>query len=141
MKKDIEVEAHDISFKKEVMDNGELRIRLILQDGSAYIRTEAGETGAWQNSHFHSYLEETYIVQKGWIGFAELVEGSLILRVEKENALFTVSSMVPHNLYLPADTVIHTVKHGKVKQGDWHESKELDALTKHLSELEIKKSD
>jgi len=139
MKKYIEIESDGISFNKEVMENGELRIRLSSQDGSAYIRTESGESGAWQNSHYHLDLEETYIVQKGWVGFAELVEGSLTLKIEKENALYTVKPMVHHNLYLPANAVIHTVKHGRAKEGDWHESKELDVLTKDLSELNIKR--
>lgn len=133
------MKSHGLSFNKEVMENGELRIRLSSQDGSSYIRTEAGECGAWQNSHYHLDLDETYIIQKGWIGFAKLVEGNLILRIEKENALYTVKHMVPHNLYLPANAIIHTVKHGRAKQGDWHESKELDVLTKCLSELNIKR--
>lgn len=137
MKKDMVIESLGISFTKEVMINGELRIRLSSQDGSTYIRTEAGESGAWQNSHYHLELEETYIVQKGWIGVAELIDGVLSIRREKESGLFTIKPMVSHNLYLPANAVIHTVKHGKVKQGDWHESQELDALTKHLSERDI----
>jgi len=139
MKKSIEVETHGLRLNDEVMENGELRIRLSSQDGSAYIRTESGQSGAWQNSHYHEGIEETYIVQKGWFGFAKLVDGNLSLRIQKENEVCTVKMMVSHNLYLPADSVIHTVKHGKVKQGDWHESKKLDALTKHLSELEIKR--
>jgi len=134
----IEIGSDGTTVNREVMDNGELRTRLISADNSAYIRTEASEYGDWQNSHFHLEHEETYIVQKGWVGLAELVNGCLNLRTVKENLLYTVKTMVPHNLYLPANTIIHTVKHGSVKQGDWHKSKELDVLTKHLSEKNIK---
>ena len=140
MSESTEMKSHGISFNQEVMENGELRIRLSSQDGSAYIRTESGESGAWQNSHYHLDLEETYIVQKGWICIAELIDGDLSLRIKKENGLYTVKPMVSHNLYLPANAIIHTVKHGKAKQGDWHENKKLDALTKHLSEINIKKT-
>ena len=138
MKENIEVKTDGICFNKEVMDNGELRIRLTSQDNSAYIRTEAGDCGAWQNSHYHTVQEETYIVQKGWLGFAELVDGSLRLRVVPENSLCTAKPLVSHNIYLPANAIIHTIKHGRVKQPDWLESKELDTLTKHLSEKNIK---
>lgn len=132
------MDSHGINVNKEVMENGELRIRLTSADGSVYIRTEAGELGAWQNSHYHLALEETYIVQQGWMGVAELVAGQLSLRIEKETKLYTAKPMVPHNVYLPANAIIHTVKHGKVQQGDWYASKELDRLTKHLSETNIK---
>jgi len=139
MSESTEMKSHGLSFNKEVMENGELRIRLSSQDGSAYIRTESGHSGAWQNSHYHIDLEETYIVQKGWIGFAELVGGNLLLTIRNENSSFTVKPMVSHNLYLPANAIIHTVKHGRAQQGDWYESKDLDVLTKHLSEVNIKK--
>lgn len=71
MKKYIEVESDGTTVNKEVMDNGEVRTRLISADNSAYIRTEASDNGGWQNSHYHLEHEETYIVQKGWVGFAE----------------------------------------------------------------------
>ncbi len=90
--------------------------------------------GAWQNSHYHTALEETYLVQKGWIGFAELIDGSLHLSVEKENNQCYVKPMVSHNVYLPANSIIFTIKHRKSAQGDWHASQVLDDLTKHLSE-------
>jgi hypothetical protein len=129
---------HSINFNTEVMENGEQRTRLILPDGSAYIMTEAGKSGAWQNSHYHVGLDEIYVVKKGWVGFAELVNGSLKLRLARENDQFSFKPMVSHNLYLPANSVIFTIKHGNLVQGDWHESKELDVLTKHLSEQQIK---
>jgi hypothetical protein len=139
MSKSKDVKSHGIGLNREVMENGELRIRLSLEDGSAYISTESGDTGAWQNSHYHLALEETYIVQKGWCCIAELISGGVNFRIEKENCVYTVKPMVPHNLYLPAKTVLHTVKHGISKQGDWYESQELDTLTKHISEQDIKR--
>lgn len=121
------MKSHCICFNDEAMENGELRIRLSSQDDSTYIITESGESGAWKNTHYHLDLHETYIVQKVWIGIAELVDGSLSIRIEKESGLYTVMAMVSHNLYLPANSIIHTVKHGSSQQGDRHESKDLDA--------------
>ena len=140
MKEYLELESHNVSCNKQVMENGETRVRFMSADGSVYIRTEAGESGGWQNSHYHTNLVETYIVQKGWVGFAELIDGRFRLSVETENNIFTANPMVSHNLYLPANAVIHTVKHGRVKQDDWYESEALDALTKPLSEAQIKNS-
>lgn len=134
-----EIASHGFCINKEVMSNGEQRTRLIFSDGRTYIRTEASKLGAWQNSHYHTALAETYLVQKGWIGFAELIDGSLHLSVEKENNQCSVKPMVPHNVYLPANSIIFTIKHGKSAQGDWHASQVLDDLTKHLSEQQIKK--
>jgi len=139
MKFSTEIGSFGINVNHEVMNNGELRFRLNSSDGSAYIRTESGEIGAWQNSHFHLTLEETYIIQKGWICIAELIEGELKLVVQNESDIYTVNSKVVHNIYLPKNTIIHTVKHGNSRTNDWHKCEALDDLTVHLSELDIEK--
>jgi len=131
-------ESHGISTKHEQMPNGELRFRLSSSsDGTKYIRTAAGGTGAWQDSHFHRSVRETYIVQHGWMAYAELDAGGVSLTVYREGDLFTTSTLTPHNVYLPASAVIHTVKHGHSTLGDWESSPELDTRTKHLSESDI----
>ena len=58
------------------MPNGELRFRLKHDDGTAYSRTESTGRGGWQNSHYHRSVRETYIVQRGKMAFAELVDGA-----------------------------------------------------------------
>ena len=121
----------------ETMNNGEQRFRLISDDGSGYIRTEAGESGGWQNSHFHHEFEETTIVQKGWIALAELTNDEMTLTVMHENNIYTSRAKVSHNLYLPAGAIIHTVKHGNVQINDWHSCNKLDKLTKKLGEEQI----
>ena len=73
-----------------MVENGELRFRLKkLTDGTAYIRTEASSAG-WQQCHYHQYVQETYIVQKGWIAYAECIENDPpFLVIYNEGELFT----------------------------------------------------
>ncbi|MEH6442662.1 MAG: hypothetical protein V7784_02090, partial [Oceanospirillaceae bacterium] len=126
-----------MTFNAELMDNGETRLRFASADASVYIRTIAGEHGSWQNSHYHKTLQETYIVQEGWIAVAEIINEKMHLRIERQNSVFTSQPNIPHNLYLPSGAVIHTVKHGRVTPGDWYSSQALDELTKKLSEKMI----
>ncbi len=109
--------AHGIACSHELMENGERRFRLRKSDGTAYIRTEASTSGGWQRSHYHASVQETYIVQKGWMAFAELIEDALSLKIYRENESVTSRPNVIHNVYLPSEAVIHTVKHG-VADGD-----------------------
>jgi mannose-6-phosphate isomerase-like protein (cupin superfamily) len=131
---------HGIRSHHEQMPNGELRFRLIAPDGSSYIRTVAGPQGAWQNSHYHNNLRETYIVETGWIVLAEWdsqVERLLLTR-HTSGSIVTTPVTVPHNLYLAANTVLHTVKHGGVADvTDWHSAPTLDLLTKCITEAEL----
>ncbi|MCX5653487.1 MAG: hypothetical protein NTY65_02395 [Planctomycetota bacterium] len=121
----------------ERMDNGEMRFRLMSTDGSGYIRTVAGAAGAWQNSHSHAHIVETYIVQTGWMVLAELRNGQLVPLKLEPREIVTTEIGVIHNVYLPPHAVIHTVKHGDWPEEDWIQSHEFDEMTKHLSEEEI----
>ncbi|MCL6603001.1 MAG: hypothetical protein K6T94_09025 [Paenibacillus sp.] len=130
-----EEEAHSLGIetKYDLMDNGERRFRLNCStDGSSYCRTVASENGAWQNSHYHKSVSEFYVVQSGWIVYAEKNEGKLKLRLLREGECVTFLPIVPHNIYLSANSVIHTIKYGKALENDWFSSPELDRLTKHL---------
>lgn len=91
----------------------ERRFRLRKDDGTAYIRTEAGAQGSWQFSHYHTKVKETYIVQSGWmvLAFAD-DRGTPCFQLYREDDVFTTPVGVVHNVYLPASAVIHTVKHG-----------------------------
>lgn len=128
---------HGIASKHEEMENGELRFRLNASDGSSYIRTESAEDSGWQNSHFHKTVRETYIVQKGWMAFASWKNNTLSLNKYEQGDMVTTEPMVPHNVYLPSGSVIHTVKHGEIEEGDWYGHEGLDNLTKSLSESEV----
>ena len=105
--------------------NGELRFRLNCADGSAYIRTQtASDSQGWQAPHFHNRIRETYIVEAGWIGYAELKADKLVQRSYAAGQVFTTEPGVVHNIYMPATAVIHTVKHGAdaspTAGSDWH---------------------
>jgi hypothetical protein len=113
---------HDfgVTTKHHEMDNGERRFRLLKNDGTAYSRTEATEAGGWQRSHFHKAVMETYIVQAGWVAFAELISSELTIRILGAGDTVTTKPMVVHNVYLSSDAVIHTVKHGPAQGDDRH---------------------
>ena|ERR1022692_1952841 len=120
------------------MDNGELRYRLVATDGSAYVRVEASADGGWQNSHYHKAVLETYIVQKEWAAFVELVDACVQWRIMMPGDVYTTRREVSHNVYLPARAVIHVVKHcGTGAGNDWYSDEMLDSRTKHLSEDEV----
>jgi hypothetical protein len=120
------------------MPNGELRFRLRNEDGSAYIRTQSTSEGGWQKSHYHVSVRETYIVQVGQIALAESVADRVIIRVFRAGQMFTTEPMVPHNIFMFRESIIHTVKHGSDGQvSDWHPVPSLDQRTAHLSETEI----
>lgn len=123
----------DINFDE--MDNGEKRYRLVASDGSSYCRTVSSKQGAWQNSHYHKSVSEFYVVQSGWLVYAELNQDrALNLRLLKENESVIVNPYIHHNIFLSANTVTHTIKYGDAQiEIDWFSSPELDKLTKGLS--------
>lgn len=130
-------DKYGVTCPHERMPNGELRFRLTNPDGSAYIKTISTPNSGWQNSHYHKHVYETYIVQSGWMALASLREGGLVIERFTQGDVVTTKLNEPHNVYLPADTVIHTVKHGQSEVRDWWPVTELDGLTKNLTEAEI----
>jgi|GEM_PF-6567810 len=52
-------------MEKQLMDNGELRIRLMAGNGRGIIKVFSPNVGTWQNSHYHLESSETYFVQEG----------------------------------------------------------------------------
>lgn len=132
MKKHItlkQAEALGVTPLFEEMPNKEKRFRLISKDGSSYCRTEASSTGAWQNSHFHKEMTELYIVQTGSVLFAKQVDGRFSIEQLLSGDTITIPPYCPHNLYLNANAVIHTIKYGEASSGDepdWFASHELD---------------
>jgi len=122
----------------EMEPNGERRFRLYKDDGTGYIRTESGDdVGKWQEGHSHKKIIETYIVQHGWIGFAELIDGSLKVQVLREGAIVTTKPGIKHNVYMSAGATIHTVKHGAGDGEDRESDENITLLTSSLTESDI----
>ena len=129
-------QAFGMATAHEVMDNGERRFRLRHEGGSAYIRTEASVASGWQNSHYHREVKETYIVEAGWMAFAELRGNLMDMRIVQPGEVLTTNPGIVHNVYLPAQAVIHTVKHGDAGGDDRltdGEAPAFDIATKALS--------
>ncbi len=131
-----------------IMPNGERRYTLKASDGSGYICTVAGATGAWQNAHFHKGVVETYIVQQGWMGFVEITSPKTArIRVLQVGQSICSQTEKGHNVYLPAGAVVHTVKFGQEvknpeKDADWYAAPEaFDVWSKMLDEDVLARSD
>lgn len=129
-----------IANKHSIMDNGEKRFRQIcLKDKTAYIRAEGGKLAYWQKSHYHKYINEIYIVQKGQILVAQYIDNKIKINKYKECGVFTIEPNIPHNIYMYPNAVLHTVKYGDVKEYDWEPFELLDEKLqeKSITELEI----
>ena len=109
-----EIAALGVKFDVRLMDNGEYRTRVCNPDGSSYILTMMPDDvpGAWQKSHSHKGVVETYSVQKGWIGYVEQIEGFPKLSICEAGEEFTTHTGVAHNVFMSSGSVIHTVKRG-----------------------------
>lgn len=135
----VEAAEYGIESKHTIMDTGEKRFRqMCTKDNTAYIRTESSEKGYWQNSHYHTSIREIYIVQKGEILFAEYKNNMLKINRLKENEICKTDPNVPHNVYMYPNTVVHTVKYGKIDESDWISFEKLDQIlaNKSIEELE-----
>lgn len=130
-------ELYGLTTSFELMPNGEFRSRMTPADGNGYIRTLASSEGDWQNAHSHKSLKETYIVQSGWIACAERNRANLRIKIYFPGDIFTTQPDVSHNIYMSANSVIHTVKHGGVEVQDWHKDDDLTSETRRLTEKEI----
>lgn len=131
------IEKHGIFTNHEQMSDGQYRFRLASKDGSSYIRTEANVNAGWQNSHHHEKVRETYIVQEGWMVLAQRIDGKRCIQKLYASEVVTTTPFVVHNVYLPANGIIHTVKHGVAAGVDWHKDEDFDNETKCLTEADI----
>ena len=109
------------------MDNGEQRFRLTRDTGSSYILTLSAHQSGWQSSHVHHQKREFYIVEQGWIVIALWQQEKLTFQRLDPDDSFMLPPGLPHNVYLAADTVVHTVKYGCVDT-DWEAVSALDEL-------------
>jgi hypothetical protein len=126
---------HGVTTHHTVSKEGEHRFRLLKHDGTAYIRTEAAPEGRWQNAHWHSKVRETYIVQKEHLFYVERrTDGEPTAPVRYEaGEMFTSAAEVIHDVYLPPEAVIHTVKHGEAKDEERLEDARTEAFTELLT--------
>jgi len=113
------------------MDNKELRFRLVSDKGSSYILTQSTETNGWQKSHVHYKKREVYVVEKGVVLMAQLVDTEVKLTKLCENDVVSVPVGVPHNVRMSDGAVLHALKYGSHDE-DWTACPELDALLKDL---------
>lgn len=133
-----EAQVDGIFTYHSLMDNGERRYRLSCDDGSAYSRTVAGDAGAWQSSHYHKWVREYYIVQSGWVVYAELMaDQTASFKRVGAGGSFAVEPGVQHNLYLSANSIVHTVKFGEAEGIDWFAAPDLDRRTVSRTEEEL----
>jgi len=131
---------YGITTNHECMENGELRFRLSGSDGSSYSRTIATGHGGWQNSHAHTTCQELYLVESGWMALATPAQSKLspLLQILHPGCVCVTSIGQIHNVYLPGNAVIHTIRFGvQGLQLRWEPEPSFDAQTKCLSEAEI----
>ncbi|CQR46809.1 hypothetical protein BN1058_01084 [Paraliobacillus sp. PM-2] len=127
----------DVNF--ETINKGEKRYKLVSSDGSSYCRTVGSEIGAWQNGHYHKAVTEFYVVQSGWIVYAEIgLNQEVDLHFLQEGESVSVKPFVHHNIYMSANAITHTIKYGGGSNGvDWFPSHKLDKVTKKLTENDL----
>ena len=115
--------AYGIQTSGVKMDNGETRFRLTSAQ-SSYIRTETKDQTGWQNSHYHSEQTEVFLVEKGEVLCAAIVDEKIVLKMYYSGECFSVGPMIPHNLRLSKNSLMHTVKYGG--KPDWIAYPQLD---------------
>ena len=91
-------------------------------------KDRAGYGGGWQKSHYHTTINELYLVQKGTILFVELINDKTNVTKYSEGEFCVVHPMIPHNVYMFPNTITHTIKFGNCLNADWNECKELDEI-------------
>jgi hypothetical protein len=130
-----------ITCSHELMENGELRFRLLGQDGNGYARTVASPNGGWQNAHSHAAFRELYLVETEWMALAIASRGSNVAEISVYQAgeTFVTPMGLVHNVYLPANAIIHTIRFGiRGPQPDWEAALWFNDQTNHLSETDIR---
>ena len=96
--------------------------------------------GAWQESHYHKEIFETYIVEIGSIVLAtDKLQKPVSFIKLLPGAIYTITPLEIHNIYMSPHSVIHTVKHNtKSETGDWHAAPQFDQVA-NINEDEIAK--
>jgi gamma-glutamyltranspeptidase len=137
-------EKAGLAIKFKEMKNGETRYSVMLPHGGAWTLTIAGETGAWQDAHFHRGLCELYQVVQGTMVVALSTEDYLVheppcykMVLCTREAPITLGRQA-HNVYLWPGTVIHTIQYGDPvgnpdrAGNDWWPTPALDEWSKRF---------
>lgn len=129
---DKDADSYGIRTIHHEMENGEMRFRLVSENGSSYILTKSSVHNGWQNSHVHYQKREFYIVEKGFAFIALLVGNEVKIEKLRENDSLSIPVGVAHNVLMSDNAILHTVKFG-TQDEDWNGCPELDEL---LSDFE-----
>lgn len=124
---DKEAKKYGIHTVHHEMDNGELRFRLVSDHGSSYIMTKSTEHNGWQKSHVHYQKQEFYLVEKGVVFIALLIDYEVQIKKLCENDSMLIPLGVPHNVRMSDNALLHTIKCGTTDE-DWNGCEELDRL-------------
>lgn len=124
---DTEAKEYGMYTAHHEMDNGELRFRLISESGSSYILTKSTENNGWQKSHVHYQKQEFYLVEKGEVYIALLIDNEVQIKKLCENDSMLIPLGVPHNVLMSDHALLHTIKYGTTEE-DWTGCEELDRL-------------
>lgn len=124
---DVEASKYGISTVHHEMDNGELRFRLVSDKGSSYILTQSTDNNGWQRSHVHYKKREVFVVEKGVVLMAQLVDNEVKLTRLCENDVVSVPVGIPHNVRMSDNAVLHALKYG-TQDEDWNSCEKLDEM-------------
>jgi len=124
-----EFKMFGIHISGNEMNNGELRFRMTGSE-SSYIRVESRNAFGWQNSHYHKEQSEWFLVEKGEVFAATLINGKVEIKKYSAGSIFIIHPMVPHNLNFMKGSISHTIKYGGIQ--DWNASYELDNYLKDI---------
>lgn len=141
-----ELPALGVTLGAEEMTNEERRVRLAFDDGNRVV-VVMSDVGGWQDSATMIRDdgkpvegEEFVVVQKGWAAIATFAkDGLLAIQVYGTGSKFNIDPNKSHNTYVS--------KGGRVVaviSGDWvgvkrQSDSQLDALTQHLTEGDIRR--
>jgi len=124
---DHEAEQYGVRSVHHEMENGELRFRLVNENGSSYILTQSTSHTGWQKAHVHYLKREFYVVEKGIVLIVLLEENKLKLHRLCENDSLSIPSGIAHNVLMSDHAILHTVKYGS-QESDWNACPELDEM-------------
>lgn len=120
-----EATEYGIHTAHHEMDNGELRFRLLSEHGSSYILTKSTGDNGWQKSHVHYRKQEFYLVEKGVVFIALLIDNEVQIKKLCENDSLLITPGVPHNVRMSDHALLHTIKYGTTDE-DWNGCEELE---------------
>lgn len=129
---EMELNKNNVLFSVEKMPNTELRYRFKIDDNTIYSVTKSGENYEWQNSHFHKFCNEVYVVQSGKIIMVTKKGKCIYKKVAKTGDVISVGPNEAHNVFLSKDTQICVLKYGNIKSNDWYSDASLDEFCKKI---------